>query len=77
MKNETMTVTLSMHMWEVIRGAVGEIPTRIGMPVALEINRQMMAQGETHGRSAGAVAAVGADHPERSNGVGSGAEASH
>lgn len=43
MKKE-ITLELSAEMIKVIGVALGEIPTRIGMPVALEINRQIDAQ---------------------------------
>jgi hypothetical protein len=40
------TITINAEMLKVLSLALGEIPTKIGMPVALEINRQIADQSK-------------------------------
>ena len=41
---KTLTFTLTTDHVKVVFAALGEIPTKLGMPVSLEINRQVVEQ---------------------------------
>ena len=44
---KTYTLTLDTQMLQIIGAAIGELPTKHGMPVTLEINRQIIEQDKS------------------------------
>lgn len=65
---KTYNLQLTLDQIKVIGAALGEIPTKLGMPVTLEINRQIQQQEAEERKSAEVLSHDANPYPKPPNG---------